>query len=398
MSENTFLRPLTAFDPKKNLLVDESFKLTGGGQLDSDPLADLEVAAKEEVQNPDLGKELFRLRMPAGVVAGLLPLGEKDGAPVFFAVHRNAGAVAFTIQDNKPSVLWSKDFAGSVIRTPASSDHLIHILTREGMLIGLRTDKFAETSSLEVAWQKKLGKGSLSEICVSGNTLIAANLAGLTAFDVYFDAANAGSAGRQVWFEDLSGIASSPIIEGGNIYLGTEDKTFYAFEHSGHAAAVRWKFSANEAIRMKAGISLRYNYVLFGAMDGSFYCLDRYEGTQRWYLFLNAPVYGSVANWEKDNAEYFYFGADNGYFYCLDTFGRKVWTYRTGGKIRSEPVVHEGVVYFGSGDNYLYGLDCMTGRLIFRTGADGDIIGKPVIYKNMILFGSADNFIHGVRI
>lgn len=397
MSSTSFLRPLVAFDPKKNLLVNETFRLTGGGQIDADPLASLAESEKEEQKDPEAGNEKFRLRLSAGILSGIRFMGEKESNPYFFAIHRNGGASVFHLESDKAVIDFSKDFSGSVIRTPGLSKGLIHIITREGVLIGLKIDDILEKGEINPIWQKRLKKGSLSEVAVAGNNLVVACLDGLHAFDAYYDPKDAIVGGREMWFFPLQGIASSPIVEGGNIYLGTEEKIFYALEHGSNSAAVRWKFAANAAIRMKAGISLKYDYVLFGAMDGSLYCLDRYEGNQRWYAFLNAPIYSGVATMEKENTEYYYLGADNGYFYCFDTFGKKVWNYRTGGKIRSEPFVHEEVVYFGSGDNYLYALDANTGKLVFRFSAGGDIIGCPIVYKNRLMFSSEDNFIYGVK-
>jgi outer membrane protein assembly factor BamB len=62
--------------------------------------------------------------------------------------------------------------------------------------------------------------------------------------------------------------------------------------------------------------------------------------------------------------KYVYFGADNGKLYKVDAAsGTIVWTYQTGGPIRTTPVVYGGYVYFGSDDGYVYCISASSGNL-----------------------------------
>jgi len=67
-----------------------------------------------------------------------------------------------------------------------------------------------------------------------------------------------------------------------------------------------------------------------------------------------------------DNAVYFGSSVDNK-VYALDvTTGKVRWTFFTEGPVRLAPTVHDGWVYVGSDDGYVYCLSAVDGRLIWK--------------------------------
>lgn len=66
------------------------------------------------------------------------------------------------------------------------------------------------------------------------------------------------------------------------------------------------------------------------------------------------------------------------------------WCFNTGGPLRSQPVLRNGLLYFGSDDKIVYSLNSETGKLIweFRTG--GRISSPPVIKGSYIYIASTD--------
>ena len=67
----------------------------------------------------------------------------------------------------------------------------------------------------------------------------------------------------------------------------------------------------------------------------------------------------------------------------------EIWTYQTGDQVTSSPAVAEGVVFIGSFDGYIYGLDAATGDERWRFQA-GPILSSPSFVDDVIYFGSAD--------
>ena len=49
-----------------------------------------------------------------------------------------------------------------------------------------------------------------------------------------------------------------------------------------------------------------------------------------------------------------YFGSDDKCFYALNSDGTLKWKFQTNGAIRTQPLLHNEVVYFGCQDKYLY--------------------------------------------
>ena len=63
------------------------------------------------------------------------------------------------------------------------------------------------------------------------------------------------------------------------------------------------------------------------------------------------------------------------------------WKFEAGDSIRTSPAVSNGVVYFGSDDNYIYAVDSKTGeeKWKFKTGDDGS---SPTVSDGVVYFGN----------
>jgi|GEM_PF-6734481 len=84
-----------------------------------------------------------------------------------------------------------------------------------------------------------------------------------------------------------------------------------------------------------------------------------------------------------------YFGSDDDYFYCLDLSGHLIWKYKTGGNIRSAPLIVGDRVIFGSIDGYLYCLERNTGSLLWRYETTGNFLGVSPVYNGEYIITGA---------
>jgi outer membrane protein assembly factor BamB len=67
------------------------------------------------------------------------------------------------------------------------------------------------------------------------------------------------------------------------------------------------------------------------------------------------------------------------------------WNSSEGGSIDNKPVVHNGMVFFGSCNHFFYALDARTGRLVWKFQTHAKIsTSYPVLYNNTLIFGSFD--------
>jgi len=72
------------------------------------------------------------------------------------------------------------------------------------------------------------------------------------------------------------------------------------------------------------------------------------------------------------------------------------WTFKTGDAIVSSPVVADGVVYFGSSDQYLYAVDLATSKKKWAFKTDDLVDAPPLVYGGRVYFGSSDFFFYAL--
>jgi len=98
-------------------------------------------------------------------------------------------------------------------------------------------------------------------------------------------------------------------------------------------------------------------------------------------------------------------GSEDGNLYAFDsrptTFegGTGIplrWTFTTGGKIWSTPVIQDGVVYFGSHDSKIYAVDLDDGELLWQFTTGGTVAGRPLLFKGMVIAGSFDKTLYAL--
>jgi outer membrane protein assembly factor BamB len=74
-----------------------------------------------------------------------------------------------------------------------------------------------------------------------------------------------------------------------------------------------------------------------------------------------------------------------------------LWTFETGNKVWSQPLVADGKVYQGSLDHNLYALDAATGKELWRFTANASIASKPALKDGVLYFGSFDDTFYAVN-
>jgi len=92
-----------------------------------------------------------------------------------------------------------------------------------------------------------------------------------------------------------------------------------------------------------------------------------------------------------------YVGSDDAKLYALSRAdGKKLWDFAADGPIESSPLVLDGRVYFGSAGTNLFCLDATTGKKLWHYGVEEKIQGSPNWFKaqsgggNWILVGAYD--------
>lgn len=102
--------------------------------------------------------------------------------------------------------------------------------------------------------------------------------------------------------------------------------------------------------------------IVFGSESGVMNAVDR-NGRTRWQ-FQTASS-GIFAHPQTDG-KLIFFGATNQTFYALDFNGQLRWKYITRDRIKSDPVVENGVVYLTSYDGHVYALAADNGKKLWQ--------------------------------
>jgi len=95
-----------------------------------------------------------------------------------------------------------------------------------------------------------------------------------------------------------------------------------------------------------------------------------------------------------------YAGSDDGSLYALNAdSGKLLWSFATGDEIHSIPAVVDGSIYVGSNDNHLYALDAFTGDELWRYDTGDWVQRAPAVGGGMVYFparGAVDRTVHAV--
>ena len=77
--------------------------------------------------------------------------------------------------------------------------------------------------------------------------------------------------------------------------------------------------------------------------------------------------------------------------------GRELWTYNTRGVV-GLPTYHEGLILFGSSDQYIHVLDARTGQLNWRVRISSPVKSQSLVHNGMVYAPTEDGSIYTVRI
>ncbi|MCS7119765.1 MAG: PQQ-binding-like beta-propeller repeat protein [Nitrososphaerota archaeon] len=210
------------------------------------------------------------------------------------------------------------------------------------------------------------------------------------------------------------------------VVQGRDRGSLYAYNSS--TGDLLWSFTVTpSATSWTFPIISGNGLVYFAAVDGYIYALDARSGRMVWSYRTNAtagtPLWaiGAVVD------DRFIIGHEDGVVYC---FGKKapeeeppvpgeevvyewpmgmgnvyrtgytdakgpvsnktLWTFRTGGPIRSGVAVAGGIVYVGSDDNCLYAINLTTGEQLWKFETGHDVRSDPAVADGMVYFGSRD--------
>lgn len=275
-------------------------------------------------------------------------------------------------------------YGNALLEFPPVIDHnALYQLSDDGLL------RAVATSTGAVLWSRKLGTLAASSPAASGNSVY------VTLLEHGKGRRGRVAAIRQTngtvrWIRDLpSRSESSPLLDRGKLYLGSENGTVYAL--NAHNGAVQWTYHAPGAV--KASPTLAAGRLFFGDYSGHVQAIRQRDGRRIWITGTNG-VLGSGTFYSTPAAVFgrIYLGSTDGRVYAYSqASGKLAWARQTGSYVYSSPAVTNvaglgPTVYVGSYDGTFYALSAYSGAVRWRYHAGGRISGSPTILGQIVYF------------
>jgi outer membrane protein assembly factor BamB len=180
----------------------------------------------------------------------------------------------------------------------------------------------------------------------------------------------------------------------------------YFGSHDGRVFAVRsdngrilWAYQTGG--RINASPSVFGGKVCVTTYAGSFVCLDRGTGEERWTTYLKRDLlrYESFYASPSSDGARVYSVARSGKVAALDaSSGRIVWTAGVGGLGYTTPAVADGRVFAGGFDGRLRAFRATSGDELWSTWVGGRILGAPVVIGPYVFFSTLEKRTFALRV
>ncbi|RME25202.1 MAG: hypothetical protein D6806_08270 [Deltaproteobacteria bacterium] len=305
------------------------------------------------------GQSRWQYQVPSGEIYSR---PATDGKLIFFGSTNQK----FYALDQSGTLRWQFAAKERIKSDPVVADGIVYTSSYDGHVYALRAgsgklvwkfppepeeEKSEEKAPGESKEQKpaqkapepKPGAFSYSAPAISGGTLYVGNL------DGYLYALDAASGALKWRFKAGEGITSSPLVESGVVYFGSKDDHVYAVDAG--TGKLLWKFKTGDDVLSSARISEGVLYI--GSNDKKLYGLDPKTGKEKCSFLAKGPVISYPAFYK--NIVIFAGGQGDGRVYFAHKKDCKLfYSYKTGYKVESDPVVEGDRVYVTSGDMHLY--------------------------------------------
>jgi outer membrane protein assembly factor BamB len=214
----------------------------------------------------------------------------------------------------------------------------------------------------------------------------------LTGEVIAFDA----KTGDVRWRKTIGPSESSPLVQGGLVYVGDWRGDVYAL--GARSGNVVWRFHTGG--RVKGAVSAASGRVYVGSYDGHVYALGARNGRRIWRASGQGTFTGSGTFYANPALAYgrLYIGSTDRKVYSFGaTSGKLRWSHSAGGYVYSSPAVWNDRVYAGSYGGDFLCFDAATGDLKWRFHANGPISGSPTVLNGVVYFATLKRRTYGLN-
>ena len=180
----------------------------------------------------------------------------------------------------------------------------------------------------------------------------------------------------------------SPIAaENWDSFQGGVDHTAYRDEDSDFVTNL-WTLNMESPVHSSPAIYKDYLYVV--SDTGILKAIDMETGEVEWDLDLESPTNSSPIVLKNK----LYIGCEDGLKAININSHKVIWDYDCD-NVASTPFYYKDVIYFGSDDGHLYGLD-EDGKVQLNKKLDGELKTSPVVVGDDIYIGSTNGKLYSI--
>ncbi len=291
-------------------------------------------------------------------------------------------AFVYALDAYTGSCYWKFSLGSGTLSSPAVVDGVVYIGSDRGV--------FAINAYLGTKiWQSSPAISTISSPTVCGDMVYVGSFVerSVYAFRV--------SDGQKVWqYQAGDYVNSSPIVIDGIVYVTSDDG--YAYALDAVTGDLIWKVYCLGTVSYESFSSspaYANSVVYVSTSKGNILALDASSGAKIWNhtatdlsSYTSSPIYYN---------ETVYTSSKNG-VYALDAVsGQEIW-HSNLFFAQASPSIVNGVIYVGTGDGNIYGLDSQTGNLIWQYTIDGFVRGQTSIVNGVIYVGTGSGKIYAV--
>lgn len=307
------------------------------------------------------------------------PIGEVWASPVMAGEYLFVGSSDgsfYSIDSNTGKVVWKLDLGARIESTPCLYENVAYLGNDLGNVYAINIKNGA------ILWKKALGDYVRSSACCDGNALYVGSISPTRKTGALW--ALSPQNGAVLWKKNLGPVFSSPLLDKGDIYVGSDDEYFCAFSSSG---TDKWRRHLGGKVRSTA-VSVRESLYI-GGFSGSLFKLKKSTGEIVWQnseagAMYSSPGYGKSFIVVGNNAGMVRF--------FQTTSGKQTGEFATGGPVTASPLLVSGNVLVGSNDGHFYILDSQA-AVLCSFDAKSPMNSSAYFHGGMIFVGTEGGLI-----
>ncbi len=289
---------------------------------------------------------------------------------------------------------WNFETNGRIYSSPVVDGDLVLVGSGDAHIYAI------DKNTGDKVWSYKTEGEVHSSPVISDNKVIIGSADGnLYALDVktgnlQWKFSSKGETQKDLWDYYLS----SPAVYNELVYWGSGDGFLYALDDE--TGTVKWKFDSGAIIHASPLVYEGNVYV--GNYNGFFYAINAADGEMKWQFRTIGDTFfpnGEVQKEAVADNGVIYFGSRDFNVYALDAkTGRGMWNMKEQGSwVIAAPLVYKDNIYFGTSDTHrFYSMSKNRGKLQWQIQVPMRVYGSAVAYNDVVYFGCFDGKLYGV--